>query len=112
VVGASDVDCAGAPSGAVCKHAVVHCGDLPDLGVTLATVTPMAPVATVLALSGGGGTDFYGPARAALLATNKFRLVLAKWDTDWEQTPSSGIRAAGCRPATLMQWVFDTIHNK
>jgi hypothetical protein len=112
VDGETDVACTGAPTGAVCKHIVVHCGGLPDLGATVAVVTPPKVEATVVAFSGGGGVDFYGPARNALLATDRFRLALVKWDSDWEQTPSSGILAAACRPATALQWVFDSIHGK
>jgi len=34
--------------------------------------------------------------------------VFIAWLSDWEQTQSSGIKAAGCRPATIIQWVFAT----
>src|SRR5262249_18362237 len=37
--------------------------------------------------------------------------VHVSWHTDWELTLTAGIKAAGCRPATVTQWIFDNIHN-
>lgn len=29
------------------------------------------------------------------------------WASDWEQTASLGIKTAGCRPSTVLKWIFD-----
>src|SRR5262249_49786063 len=34
-----------------------------------------------------------------------FRVVQARWNSDWEETSSASVRAAACRPSTLFHWV-------
>jgi hypothetical protein len=101
--------CGDAPMGATCKHVNVHCPGIPDLGATIATLVPAKETATVVGLSGGGGETYYGPALNGLVSSGRYRIVLVRWDSDWEQTPD-GILAAGCRPATILKWVFDNEH--
>lgn len=104
---------AGAPMGAVCKHVTVQCPGIAELGATVAIVDPAdagAQLATIIGFAGGGGDAFYGTGAAQLAAKGTYRLVLPKWDSDWE-TSADGILAAACRPATLISWVFDNLHG-
>ena len=102
---------AGAPAGAICKHVVVQCPGIAELGATIAIVTP-APLAssTVVGFSGGGGDSYYSTGVAELIAKGNVRIVLPKWDGEWEGS-IDGVLAAACRPATLISWVFENVHG-
>jgi len=102
---------AGAPAGAICKHVVVQCPGIAELGATIAVVTPAtAPTSTVVGFAGGGGDGYYNTGVAQLVAKGNVRLVLPKWDADWEGS-LDGILAAACRPATLLSWIFENVHG-
>jgi hypothetical protein len=88
----------------------VHCPGISDLDAVVAVTEPNGTVrGTIFAHGGGGGTAFYSQNLSDYLAAN-YRVVQVRWATDWEQT-TDGILAAACRPATLLQWVFDTVHG-
>jgi hypothetical protein len=109
---AVDATCPGnAPAGATCKTlTVTGCPGLADepLDATLAIVAPAgAAIGTIVHLSGSGGTGL----RLDGLTTYQtagFLQVAVAWHDDWETTASkAGIRAAACRPATAIKWIFD-----
>jgi hypothetical protein len=106
---------AGAPANATCKQITVSgCPGIETESIT-ATIAILAPpataIGTVVHLSGGGGRGFQGAGTANYRAAG-FRNVLVAWTTDWEQTQTSGIKAAACRPSTVLKWIFDepTLH--
>jgi hypothetical protein len=111
----TDTACPGGlPQGSACKHVIVRgCPaiEAEELGATVAIVETTATLrGTIAHFKGGGGegleTIGLDPYRAA-----GFRQVFVSWDADWEQTASHGIKTAGCRPATLLRWIFDVPHG-
>lgn len=103
-----------APPGASCDHVVVTaCPELETetLGATIAVLPPTASRAgTIVHLKGDGGEGFLTPSADAYAAAG-FEQVFVSWDADWEQAATQGIKAAACRPATILKWTFDTIHG-
>jgi hypothetical protein len=79
------------------------------LAVTMPTV---AVKGTVTHFSGSGGRGFQGDGVQPYSRAG-FRNVQVAWLADWEQTTSAGVLAGGCRPATVLKWIFDepTLHN-
>ncbi len=105
----------GAPPGATCRQVTVTgCPGIAseplDAVVALRTQTGTLR-GTVVHFSGSGGEGFQGSAQNYEAAG--FRNVYIGWVSDWEQTQSAGIKTAGCRPATILQWVFSdpSLHN-
>jgi hypothetical protein len=98
--------------------ATVMCPNEPDISVTIADVEPKGtPIGTIVAHDGGSGTGFYN---GNTMSTNNFsgsltaknyRFVQVAWASDWATT-GKGIKQAGCRPATVFQWIFDNIHEQ
>ena len=106
----------GAPAGATCRQVTVaNCPGIASEPLdAIVAVRPEtgARRGTVVHFSGGGGTGFQGGGSQQYEAAG-LRAVFVAWLTDWEQTQSAGIRTAGCRPATILQWVFSepTLHG-
>ncbi len=100
----------GTPAGAVCRQITVRdCPDIADepLAATIAILEPQGAVrGTITHLKGGGGEGFLTLGIDDYRAAG-FRQVLVSWAADWEQTASHGIKTAGCRPATLLKWIFE-----
>jgi hypothetical protein len=61
---------------------------------------------TVTHWIGGGGDGFYLPGATEYQMAG-YRQVFVSWNSDWEQTQTSGIKTAACRPATVLKWIFD-----
>jgi len=105
----------GAPPGATCRQVTVTgCPGIASepLDAIVAVRPAMGTLrGTVVHFSGSGGEGFQGSAQNYEAAG--FRNVYIGWLDDWEQTQSSGIRTAGCRPATILQWAFSdpSLHN-
>jgi len=98
----------GAPN---CTTMVVHCPGIEDATAVLQTTSPSGTAkGTIFAHGGGGGTGFYGMNVPAFVM-NGYRVVQVRWTSDWEKTQNAGILAAACRPATVMQWVFDNVQK-
>jgi hypothetical protein len=105
-----------APPGATCKQVTVtNCPGI--AGEPIDAIVALRPQrgtlrGTVVHFSGSGGEGFQGGGMQDYEAAG-FRNVYIAWLSDWEQTQSSGIKAAGCRPATILQWVFlePTLHG-
>ena len=116
VTNVMDVTCPmGTPPAATCKQVTVTgCPGIESESID-ATVAVLVPIGTargtIAHFSGGGGQGFQ-LGGAMPYAQGGFRQVFVSWASDWEQTQSSGIKTAACRPATLMKWIFDepTIH--
>jgi hypothetical protein len=100
----------GAPPAATCKRVTVSgCPGIESeaLDATLAIVPETSTLrGTIVHFSGGGGTGFQTGGLQAYRAAG-FRQVFVAWTNDWEQTQSAGIKTAGCRPSTLLKWIFD-----
>ena len=60
---------------------------------------------TIVHFSGGGGQGFQ-VSGAAAYAQAGFRQAFVSWTNDWERTQAKGIKVAGCRPSTVIRWVF------
>jgi hypothetical protein len=104
----------GLPAGTTCQ--VVTVSGCPGLATETLTATVGLLAATgtakgtVIHLKGGGGQGVEDVG-AANYAAAGLRQVFVSWDNDWETTTSAGIKAAACRPATVMKWIFDTVHG-
>jgi hypothetical protein len=115
VTNVHDVPCpAGAPVGSSCKQvSVVGCPLIAASAID-ATVAILAPTTTltgtVVHFKGGGGEGFQLSGTTEY-AAGGLRQVFVSWASDWEQTPDQGIKAAGCRPSTILAWVFQQIHG-
>jgi hypothetical protein len=103
----------GAPAGATCQHLTIDCSaatGAPPLGVTVVITEPSGTLkGSVFLHSGSDGTTLATSPSDFLSAG--LRTIAVAWDSEWEQTPTLGILAAACRPATLMKWAFDTPHH-
>jgi hypothetical protein len=105
----------GAGVGATCMDITVSCPGLPDLSGMLAVVEPAGtPKGTIVTHTGGSGVGFFnagtaGKGTEAFLAGAGYRFVQLSWNDDWAST--GDIKKSGCRPATVVQWVFDNLHQ-
>jgi hypothetical protein len=94
---------------------VANCPNAISLGFTYGVEDPQAePVGTVVFLEGGGGTTAYDdPEYAEKYLQNGYQVVYAAWDSDWELTGDTpNIKNAACRPATLLNYVFENIYSR
>jgi hypothetical protein len=73
--------------------------------------TPSA--GTILHFSGDDGTTFNRVGMPEYQQAGFLQAFVAWQSPGWEKTAASGIRTGGCRPATLIRWMFDepAIHN-
>jgi hypothetical protein len=105
---------ADAPLGSTCKQvSVVGCPliEASSIDAVVATLAPTATLSgTVVHFKGGGGEGFQESGTSEY-AAGGLRQVFVSWTTDWEQTMDQGIKAAGCRPSTILAWVFQQIHG-
>jgi len=105
--------------GVTCYHATVTCPSTVALGVTLGYQAPAAPAqGTIVLFSGGGGTEAGALSNdsqyTADYASNGYGVVETAWDSAWEDTtngstsnvPAHNLLAAGCRPASLLNYIF------
>jgi len=103
-------------AGATCKQiTITGCPGIATEAID-ATVAILSPTGTakgtIVHFSGSGGEGYEGTGMMQYQAAG-FQQVFVAWATDWEQTTSSGILAAGCRPATALQWAWSepTLHG-
>ncbi|MEO8550192.1 MAG: hypothetical protein ABI678_09460, partial [Kofleriaceae bacterium] len=92
-----------------CEAVTVSCPGIEAIDATVKIVEPANPTRTVTVIGPGGGTHFYETANLVddYLARS-FRVVLVQWHGDWELSSTHpSLKAAGCRPATIYQWVHD-----
>jgi hypothetical protein len=105
---------AGAPQGSTCTQITVTGCPLIETAAIDATIALLAPTApltgTVVHFKGGGGEGFQLSGTTEYAAAG-LRQVFVSWASDWEATPDQGIKTAGCRPSTVLAWVFQQIHG-
>jgi hypothetical protein len=100
-----------AAPGAVCQTLTVHCPGLDDLAATIAvTQPPGAPTGTVVLLGGAGGTVPFNSGFPGAYLQKGLRVVQISWAAAWQES-TVGMKAAACRPATALKWVFDQAHK-
>lgn len=105
--------------GMTCFHATVSCAKTDDIGVTYGYKTPSAVRGTIFLHAGSGGTTAfsYGPSIDSYVDgyfKGGYRVVELEWASDWEIASSGGaenIKTAACRPATLLNYVYENIHG-
>jgi hypothetical protein len=106
---------AGSLSGAECKHLVVACPGVADLGVSLRIARPTGSArATLLLGSGGAGNGFVedDPLALALekeLVDNGYVVVSRGWDNPGWFLGTLGLSASSCRYGTLLRWVDENV---
>ena len=102
----------GATKGAACTSVRVSCPGIPDLDATLAEASPKGTIkGTIILVSGGGGTTFFNSGFANKYLGDAFRVAQFAWTSDWEDTGGVGLKASACRPATLFEYLFTTLHT-
>lgn len=102
----------GMPANAQCQQlTITGCPGIESESID-ATVGVLAGsgAGTIVHFSGGGGEGIESTGAQAYTAAG-YQQVFVAWATDWEQTASAGIKTAACRPATVLQWAFDTVHG-
>jgi hypothetical protein len=116
VTGVTDATCPGAaPAGSTCKQiTVTGCPGIETESIdAIAAILPATGTVkgTVVHFKGGGGEGFEVGGTAEYQSAG-LRQVFISWLSDWEQTTASGIKTGGCRPSTVLKWVFDepTLH--
>ncbi|MDQ3389552.1 MAG: hypothetical protein M3483_08620 [Gemmatimonadota bacterium] len=105
------------PPGQSCQGIVVTCpGVTADAPAFVAVANPTGPPRGVVLFTTGGsgmGWVFRARSREALLdqlLADGFRVVQLAWETNWlESSPGNdaGTARLGCRPATVVRWVYD-----
>jgi hypothetical protein len=113
-----------------CQTAVMTCPNTQQIGLTygylspvgvLANFTQKQPNGVVVILNGGNGTlsDLGDFALAGNFFAAGYEVVEIAWGDDWEQTydpfgsntPAYGnIQNAACRPATFLNFVYNSIY--
>jgi hypothetical protein len=107
-----------------CYSVALSCPDTSDLiGYVKVTFPTGTPVGTVVFTTGGSGTDLYeshftyGPTTLNAVLGGGYTLAQISWGepfttgqtAGWVTGPG-GMRAVGCRYATLAQWIYNNIH--
>ena len=106
--------CPGAPPTSTCQQlTVVGCPELDTepRDAIVAIVEPTTTLAGTIVHFKGGGGEGYQETDTAGYAAAGYRQVFVSWTDDWELTTAAGIKAAACRPATVIEWAFDTVHQ-
>jgi hypothetical protein len=106
--------------GATCYQATVTCPDTADISVTYGYTNPGGTQkGTIMLFNGGDGTQVQPGNRggssfdASYLAAG-YQIVQTAWATGWEDTGIPGaknIKAAACRAATLLNYVYQTVYD-
>lgn len=102
----------GAANGAKCEEITVACPGLPDLNATLGVAKPTgASIGTVVLHAGGPGTAFLNSGFPNDYLGDGFNVVQIAWASDWAAANGAGVRSAACRPATVFNFAFQTVHH-
>ncbi len=99
------------PPGATCTELTVTCTGLADAQAIVAVRQPSGTAKGTVYVHGGGGGDQFYNTNADEIVSAGFRTAQVRWSSDWETTAKDGIKAAACRPATVLKWVFDNVQN-
>lgn len=102
----------GFDGGTACYSGTVSCPDTSDLGFVYGVTNPKGSKGTIVFFNGEDGTtpgfeQFVG---AYTSSPNNFQAVRVVWNTAWEDTgigTGNSLKAAACRPATIMDWLLN-----
>ncbi len=102
----------GFAGGTACYSGTVSCPDTSDLGFVYGVTNPRGSKGTIVFFNGQDGTtpgfaQFVG---AYTTPPNNYQTVQVVWDTAWEDTgvgTGNSLKAAACRPATIMDWLLN-----
>ena len=105
--------------GMTCFRATVSCTSTDDINVIYGVKTPADVKGTIFLHAGSGGTTAfsYGPLADGYVDSyfkGGYQVVELEWASDWEIATSGGaenIKRAACRPATLLNYVYENIHG-
>lgn len=104
---------AGFNAGSSCFSATISCPKINDIQVTYGLLGKDTN-GTIVLFNGRGGTIVGNVAHIAAYSSKGFQTVQTLWPTDWEDTGAgagTNVKLAACRPATFMNYVFQTIHS-
>ncbi len=98
--------------GTLCYGSTVSCPGTMDIGFTYGIVNPGGRDGTIVLFTGSDGTTvgFTESVAAYTPPSHNFQTVQVVWSTPWEDTGNgtgSSLKAAACRPATLMNWLLN-----
>jgi len=101
----------GFSAGTACFSSTVSCPGTLDIGFTYGLVNRGGTEGTVVFFNGQYGTTVGFSQYVSALTPPKhdFQTVQVIWATPWEDTGSgagSNVKAAACRPATLLDWLL------
>jgi len=104
-----------------CYQATVSCANTDNINVIYGYKTPAGAVkGTIFLHAGSGGTTAFTYATLAgqtyvdSYFKSGYRVVELEWASDWETATGAGpenIKTAACRPATLLNYVYENIHG-
>ncbi len=116
---ASTVDCGGSGlKGAACYALDISCPNIPDYTAYVKTISPPRPVGTVIFTTGGGGNHLYeeyiyGAVTVQDVVDSGYSAVQLTFGEPFSNAPGweynvggKGVRAASCRYATVVHWVY------
>ncbi len=100
----------------VCYRTTISVAGAADMGVEYAVGGGASKQGTIILFGGGGGTGPFDKGFVTPLFQQNNRIVQVMWDSAWEDTnlPGPGgksILAAAERPATLIEHIFQEVHN-
>ncbi len=111
---------AGFYPGASCYQAVVSCRNTMDIQVTYGYTSPRGiPRGTIVMINGAGGIEAYGSGNGQRSYGDSYlqagyQFVQSAFASDWEDTGINGaksIKAAACRPATLLNYFHQNLYK-
>lgn len=102
---------AGFADGAACYTSTISCPGTVDIGFTYGVVNPGGTDGTIVFFNGDDGRTpgFTQYVTAYTPPAHNYQTVQVAWETAWEETANGtghSLKAAGCRPATLMDWLL------
>jgi hypothetical protein len=121
ITNASAITCPNGTPG-TCYDLTVSCPNISDLHGYLKVSTPQNSIGTVVYATGGNGTTLletlqYGKVTIQNLLAANYTVVRLVWGGPFAnqpygwQTGPGGIRAVACRPATVLNWVYQNLRN-
>ncbi|HUF49843.1 MAG TPA: hypothetical protein VMN60_03360 [Longimicrobiales bacterium] len=107
------------PAGFSCQGVEVTCaGVTQSVAVTVAVAQPVGSARGVVVFTTGGGGQSWALEDSsretellAPLLADGFRVVQVRWEKNWLLSSpgnDAGTGRLGCRPATVIKWIYDT----
>lgn len=98
--------------GTICYSSTVSCPNTNDIDFTYGIVNSAGKDGTIVFFNGSDGTTvgFSQFVQAYTPPAHNYQTVQVVWETPWEETGNgtgSSLKAAACRPATLMNWLLN-----